>query len=419
VAEPELAVVFSPREWADRLVRYVTDHGGGRIRLRVVEGRVALEELFDVLVAEDITSFLSPRLVRELEERGTVVLGVYDPAEPTGRQRLVDMGVDDVVPCDAESEEFVRRITMLAALKEAAPVRELRPEPASNGRLTHSPVEPAQEPAAEGGHRSVVAVGGPPGGCGATEIAIELARAARAGGGTVVLVDADDRAPAVAQRLGLPLTPNIRTAAEVLFHEPGRLADVLSPVRLGGFEVLPGLGHPRDWAQLRAPEAADVVAELATAADHVVVNVGPSLEDLTEVGGPERHGLTRAVLRNADVVVAVAAPTPVGIARLLDWLADLRELAPRKAAHVVVNKAPYGDFARSEIAGEIRRTYTPASLHFVPADPRVETAAWRGEMVKPGPFTKGVAHLARWVLPAHAPRALPFPARALRRLRAT
>lgn len=399
MAEPELAVVFSPREWADRVVRYVTDHGGGRVRLRVVEGRVALEEQFHVLIAEDITSFLSPRLVRELREKGRCVLGVFDPDEPTGKQRLIDAGVDDVIECEAASEEFVRRITTLMALQASPPAGD------ADLRLVHVVGPKArQAPEPDGAAGRIVAVGGPPGGCGATEVAIELARVARAQGATTVLVDADDRAPAIAQRLGLPLTPNIRTAAEVLFHEDGMLADVVTPVLQGGFDVVAGLGNPADWTQLRPGEAAEVVGELAEAADQVVVNIGPHLEDLTEAGGPDRYGLSRAVVKAAGVLVAVAAPTPVGIARLLDWLAAMQDLAPRRAAHIVVNKAPDGEYARNEIAAEIRRTYVPASLSFVPFDPRVEAAAWRGELVKPGPFAKAVAHAARPLLSPVTPQ---------------
>jgi MinD-like ATPase involved in chromosome partitioning or flagellar assembly len=392
--EPELAVVFSPREWADRLVRYITDHGGGRVRLRVVEGRVALEEAFDILLAEDITSFLSPRFVRELKERGRMVIGVYDPDEPTGKQRLVDVGADDVVECGVPPEEFVRRITALVSLR-------LRAEPSAEPgtRLGHILINGARHaPEADPAAARVIAVGGPPGGCGATEIAIELARQARGRGSTVVLVDADERAPSVAQRLGLPLTPNIRTAAEILFHGAGQLTEVVTPVPAAGFDALPGLGHPNDWHQLRPAEAVEVVKDLARAADQVIVNVGPHLEDLTEVGGPDRFGVARAVVRMAGTVVAVASPTPVGITRLLDWLADLKHTAPRRAAHIIVNKAPEGAFAQSEIAGEIRRTFVPATLHFVPFDPKVEAAAWRGDLVKAGPFVKAVGHAARPLL---------------------
>jgi MinD-like ATPase involved in chromosome partitioning or flagellar assembly len=418
MAEPELAVVFSPREWADRVVRFITDHGGGRVRLRVVEGRVALEESFDVLIAEDITSFLSPRFVRELKEQGRAVLGVFDPDEPTGKQRLVDAGVDDVVECEAPSEEFVRRVTTLMSL---------RATPAESPTFGIGPVQAAvrgTQQAAEADEvpNGIVAVGGPAGGCGATEIAIELARSSRAAGATVVLVDADDRAPSVAQRLGLPLTPNIRTAAEVLFHGEGQLPDVVIPVPQGGFDVVAGLGNPGDWAQLWPAEAVEVVKELAEVADQVIVNVGSQLEDLAAVGGPERFRLSRSMLRAAGTVVAVGAPSPVGITRLLGWLADVRTIAPRRAAHLVVNRAPDGAFARTEIAAEITRTYLPSSLHFVPHDPRVEAAAWRGELVRSGPFTKAVGHVARSLLPTpDVERSLPAGRgpRALRRLRST
>lgn len=414
MTEPELAVVFSPREWADRVVRYITDHGGGRVRLRVVEGRVALEESFDVLVAEDITSFLSPRLVRELKGRGHSVLGVFDPEEPTGKQRLIDTGVDDVIECGAPSEEFVRRITTLMSLQATEPVDD--PDP----RLAHVVGTKArQAPEPDPVANRIIAVGGPPGGCGATEIAIELARAARAHGATTVLVDADDRAPAIAQRLGLPLTPNIRTAAEVLFHDDGALADIVTAMVQGGFDVVPGLGNPADWAQLRPGEAVEVVGELALAVDQLVVNVGPHLEDLMEVGGPDRFGLSRSILRAAGVIVAVATPTPVGVARLLDWLAAAQDIAPRRAAHIIVNKAPDGDYARNEIAAEIRRTYVPASLHFVPFDPKVEAAAWRGELVKPGPFTKAVAHAARPMLAGTGAQPATRGGGVLRKLRST
>ena len=116
MAEPELAVVYSPREWANRVVRHITDHGGGRVRLRVVDRRVCLEEEFDVLIAEDVTSFLDGRLVLELRRRGRQILGVYDPKEPTGKERLLELGVDDVIEDSAPAEEFVRKIGRLLPL---------------------------------------------------------------------------------------------------------------------------------------------------------------------------------------------------------------------------------------------------------------------------------------------------------------
>ena len=87
-----------------------------------------------------------------------------------------------------------------------------------------------------------------------------------------MLIDADEVAPSLAQRLGLPPIPNIRTAIDALFHGAGRLHEALLPVAGGGFELLAGLANPADWPQVRPQEAAEVVAELR----------GVSFEELAE-----------------------------------------------------------------------------------------------------------------------------------------
>ncbi|MGH2770452.1 MAG: AAA family ATPase [Actinomycetota bacterium] len=400
MSEPELAVVFSPREWANRLVRYVTDHGGGRVRLRVVEGRVALEEDFDVLIAEDITSFLNPRLVQELQKRGRRILGVYDPEEATGRQRLIGMGVDDVIETAATSEELVRRIGSLTRQAES-PLDTRFQEIAAH--LSPGMAMSEETRATEGAGRTsrglITAVGGPPGGCGATEVAIEMARGLRRRGETVVVMDADEAFPAIAQRLGLPLVPNIRTAVDALFHSTGEVSEALMAVAGGGYEVLAGLANPGDWSQLRPFEVTEVARELAGLRDHVIVNVGREMEDVTRFGGPDRFGITRAMIEEADVVVGVGAASPVGVARLLSWIAEAAPVAAARPIHVVVNKAPVSKFIRAELDHEIRRTYAMASLHFVPFDAAVETAAWRGEVVAAGPFVKAVAEMLLQVAP--------------------
>ena len=78
---------------------------------------------------------------------------------------------------------------------------------------------------------------------------------------------------------------------------------------------------------------------------------------------------------------------------------DVRALTAAVPLHVVVNRAPASPYRRAEVAGEIRRTFEPASLTFAPHDARVEAAAWAGELVGPGPFTRALAELADQVLP--------------------
>jgi MinD-like ATPase involved in chromosome partitioning or flagellar assembly len=414
MAEPELAVVYSPREWANRVVRHVTDHGGGRVRLRVVDRRVCLEEEFDVLIAEDVTSFLDARLVQELRLRGRQILGVYDPKEPTGKERLLELGVDDVIEDGAPAEEFVRKIGRLLPLTpQLSPDGELAAIAADLDGPDQTGLPGAGHPV----HRlrgSVCAVGGPPGGCGASEVAVELARAGRRRGDTCMLVDADEVAPSLAQRLGLPPIPNIRTAIDAVFHGAGRLHDALLPVTEGGFELLAGLANPSDWPQVRPQEAAEVVAELRSLRDHVIVNVSAHTEDLPRLGAADRYGVTREVLGAADVVIGVGVATPVGVARLISWIADVVLLTPGTPVHLVVNKVPASRFVRGEVEAEILRNYAPASLHLLPLDAAVEKAAWRGELVGLGPFTRGVEDLATAALawparsgPVPSPRAEP------------
>ncbi|HEY2665497.1 MAG TPA: hypothetical protein VGK51_01520 [Actinomycetota bacterium] len=417
MAEPELAVVYSPREWANRVVRHVTDHGGGRVRLRVVDRRVCLEEEFDVLIAEDVTSFLDARLVSELRRRGRQILGVYDPDEPTGKDRLLELGVDDVIEDRAPAEEYVRKIARILPstprlTPKLTPPSSARSSPVRDGEL--AAIEASLEGAGSPGHPRighpvhglrgrVCAVGGPPGGCGASEVAVELARAGRRRGETSLLVDADEVVPSLAQRLGLPPIPNIRTAIDAVFHGGGRLHDALLPVAAGGFELLAGLANPGDWPQVRPQEAAEVVAELRGLRDHVVVNVGAHTEDLARVGAADRYGVTREVLAAADVVVGVGMATPVGVARLVAWIADVVVLAPGRPVHLVVNRAPASRFVRGEVEAELLRNYAPASLTVVPLDPAVEKAAWRGELVAHGPFTRAVEGLADRVLAGNDP----------------
>lgn len=398
--EPVAAVVYSPREWAERLSRFVADHGGLRIRAKVLDRAEALEQDYDVLVLDDFTHFLSRRFVDELRRSGRRVLGVYDPAEPggaeelgaAGKERLRQCDVDDVIEAQAPAEEFVAAVAALAATVPV-PVGE-EPErvlPSGPAATAGAEAEPS-----EGG--AVTVVGAASGGCGATEIAIALAAATAGRGEAAVLVDADDVAASVAQRLGLPVWPNVRAAVDAFHEAPERVPEALTPFAAGGFEVVCGLSNPADWSVLRPAEVVGLCRDLAGLRHHVVVNVGPAVEDLGWVGEPERYGVTRELLRAADAVVGVGVPTPVGVARLLAWTAEVQALRGGRAPHLVLNRTPRGTFRRAEVEEELRRACSPASVTFVPEDPRVGAAAWEGTLPEPGPFRRAVAGLAEAVL---------------------
>ena len=93
-------------------------------------------------------------------------------------------------------------------------------------------------------------------------------------------------------------------------------------------------------------------------------------------------------------MIGVAPATPVGVTRVLGWVAEVRELNPTAPVHLAINRVPRDAFRRAEIEQEIRRTFEPESLAFLPHDPRVEAAAWSGTLVTSGPYAKAVAELA-------------------------
>ena len=210
-----------------------------------------------------------------------------------------------------------------------------------------------------------------------------------------MLVDADDVAPAVATRLGLPIEPNLRTAIDAVEYGLGALSDALTGRRGRGrgFRVLGGLPNVGSWSQLRTAEVLDVVTMLGNAYDRVVVDIASALEDVSS-GGRGRFAVGRALVEQADLLVGVGAGTPVGVVRLLAWAVDARTLNPVAPLHLVVSRAPGDRFRRGEIVDEVTRTFPASSLTFVPADRRVEDASWEGELVAAGPFVKAVASLA-------------------------
>jgi MinD-like ATPase involved in chromosome partitioning or flagellar assembly len=373
-AEPEVALVLSPEEWVERLHRHCADHGGARVRQVVMDPALALEDQYSTLIVSSRWPALSPAFVDALHKRGRTIVGVYDPAEPPARDRLSALGVDSSIAADADVHDFVR------AIEEVAPRR------AIEGTSTGS-----------GGPRAVpragrlVAVGGPAG-SGATELAIGLADA-MAAGRRVLLVDADEATPSVSPRLGLPIEPNLRSAIDAVEFGLGSLTRTLLPVPGAAFGVLGGLPNVAAWAQVLPSEVVLVAEAVGRFADEIVINVGHCLED---VGGERgRYSISRALLTEADVVIAVGPATPVGASRLLEWLAAARTLTGSAPVVVAVNRAPKGRYRRAELVTEITRTFEPVALRFIPEDRRVRHAAWDGRTVPRGAFTRAVQGLVR------------------------
>jgi len=364
---PVVLLVLSPRDWAARLHRHAADHGGLQVKARILRGEETATDGFDVLIVDDTTSFLSRRLVDDIHTRSAKVLGVYDDVDfPEGRQRLLNLGVDGVIESDTDPQEFVRRIGLMRSLDS-------------------SDIEPIVEAGTQESGR-IVAVGGPFGGTGSTEVAVGLAAAFRRIGRSVVLVDSDDVSPSVAQRLGIPVVPNLRTAVD-----QSRNGEALDADRSLGFDVVSGIPRVGDWSELRPADVLTALRDLADRTETVIADVSSGIERLP---GEGRFRLARRLIAEADTVVGVGNPTPTGVSRLLDWVAEVKAINSAAQLLVALNKVPSGGFVKSEAAREIARVFEQSGISFLPEDRRVRRASWEGSLVSRGPFARAVAELA-------------------------
>ena len=68
------------------------------------------------MIIDDVSSFLTPRLVQELQRATRMVLGVFDPADgQDGKEHLRGCGVDQVIESGASAEEFVVAVGLRGA----------------------------------------------------------------------------------------------------------------------------------------------------------------------------------------------------------------------------------------------------------------------------------------------------------------
>ncbi len=375
MTEPEIALAFTADVWVEELHRHLTDHGGARVRTLLVEPEGALEESYDVLVAGHRWPALTRALVVDVHAHGRAVVGVHDLDEPASREHLVGLGVDALVGSDAGPDAFVRVIASVADRRDEARI---------GGDIAHTRVG------------TLVAVGGAPG-TGRTEIAIELALAVGRRS-SVVLVDADDVAPAVASRLHMPIEPNVRTAIDAVEHGRGELTRCVLAETSSRLQVVTGLPNASAWGQVRPGEIVRVVDRLADDAEFVVADGAGMLEDLGHGGARGRFATARALVAESDLLIAVCDPSPHGIGCLLAWCVEALALAPEVALLVVVNRAPEARFRRAEIYEEISTSLPLVDVAFVPVDRRVGDAAWNGTAVGRGSFTRAVAGIAEQVI---------------------
>ena len=340
-------------------------------------------------------------VVDRLRQMGVLSVGLAAP-EDTGR--VAALGVDAVV------DQAGGTHAVLAALTG---VRDLPPPP-----------PPPEEPQAADG--VLVTVWGTTGAPGRTTLAVNLAHALTRHG-TVGLVDADTRAPSVAQVLGL-VDESSALALAVRAATQGRLdAATLdrSFPRVGQVAVMTGLTRPDRWRE--APAAGlEVVLERARARfGFTVVDVAggwePEAPGFDSAFAPARDGAQLAALRLADVVVVVGAADPVGIHRLISLLAERPRTQGREVVVVTGVRPSVGGPAPDRAVREaLARFAGVADPELVNDDrPGLDAALMAGEYLAVtaprSPALAGIEELARVVAGAPVSRRAARPLRRRRR----
>ncbi len=397
MADITIGIIASAREWRSVLQAHVRDHVAG-VRVQILrEPRMALELDLDVVVIDDVSSFLTRDKVVRLREKGTRVVGIYDEegTEGLGVKFLENLGVDLCLPSNISPEEMINAVSQL--------------QPRESYTHTFDHIVAGYETGGQGvntqGESTLIAVSGPAG-TGSTEVAIALADVLVARRKATLLLDSDEIGPSVARRLGYGLHPNILSAIDTVSNVTRPLTEMVgrpSDRAASGiaFDIIPGIANPEDWAQLRSMEMDDLFAAARKSWRYIVCNTGPFAEDLSGYG-IERFGATRATLLAADVIIGVMSPTPTGYLRFLDWMASLRTLGADRQVFVVVNNTPKSTYIQREIESQLTRDVDPryfAGLFFIAHDEKVIKAEWEGQKVPRGVFLTGIAEVASYTVP--------------------
>lgn len=223
-----------------------------------------------------------------------------------------------------------------------------------------------------------MAVAGSADGVGATEVAVSIAFALSTALRTT-LVDLDPVWPSVAQRLDLPLHPNLRTAIDSVLHDANRISTVFHDV--GSLSVVGGVADRGASSPISHTEVAMLLDFLIPAAQVLVADLG----SLTSTFG--------AVISRFDSLALVGSGDPVGIVRLLRSIDRVLGLIDRDKLVVIVNKVPETRFHDSEVRSELFAAYPDLPNVVMPYDRRVTESMWDGTLTKRGRFARSIGRM--------------------------
>jgi MinD-like ATPase involved in chromosome partitioning or flagellar assembly len=305
---------------------------------------------------------LDANVVMMLHANQVAVIGCVDGEASPEALRLRAIGVDEVVSVRGSFA------ALLACIGAQSVSRD-------ENRVGSSVATTSVTSVASG---ALVAVWGPVGSPGRSSVAIALADEVARAGADSLLIDADVYSSSVAQSLGIiDDAPGIAAACR---HADSGTLDVAGLAQLcaqvgHGPRVLTGLPRADRWMELRPSGLVRLWEVARSLSPFVVVDCGFALDHdedvLFDTLAPRRNAATLTALENADVVVAVGGGEPVGIARLVRGLMDLRDVVPDAEIRVVVTRVrpePIGAKPERQIRAALARHAGVADVVCIPDD---------------------------------------------------
>lgn len=302
-----VATVLSSREWEPGLVAHARDTASLRVVLRAYKPSdiEARSQDIDVVVAGGEVSWVTPRQIATWRQLGFAVVGVHPSGDAPSAQLLEMGGANEVVPDSIDVAALVQAIRFVAP-------RSVQPVVHDRG--------------------SVTAVVGPRGAPGCTEIALAYALV-RSRKASVILIDADLGAPALAVRLGLPARPDVTDAADAVRSVGSFDDDCVHQV--GDLSVITGSHRPGE-ALLRDPMIGGVVDAARASYEEVVLDVG------TVSAGMR-------LVEEADAALLVVDASAVGVVRAAQVTSTW--LGPQPS--LILNHVPPG--SRTQVVEATKR----------------------------------------------------------------
>lgn len=343
-------------------------------RASALAGELALEGVVvrSIVDARDLTD-------TDLSALAAVIVPATRAALTADLVSLCDRAGARILPLGDGESRLLARFGLSRALSADAPGWEIAQRLADDApgvRALHP-----QHP-----HR-IIAVWGPQGSPGRSTLAIQMAVELTRSGRQTALLDADTVAPSLALLLGLSDdSPGIAAAcrrAELGGLDSAELTRLAARLEtaVGTVDVLGGLNRPRRWPELSHSRLTTALRACREWAEETVVDVGAAfLSDEAEfdLAGPHRHAATSAVLREADLIIAVGSADPLGVSRFVREHAELRNLIGDTPVKVVMNRVRQGPLG-IDARGQLRRTLEQFAgiddVTFLPCDQRAVDAA--------------------------------------------